>query len=104
MVEEAHYVRRVTRTIESAEFSRREAALYMGVSLRTIDRLREEGEIESFLIRASVKVPQASLDAYKDRQRDAARRHRERASRPQVKDESEIGVPLLVERRNPRAA
>jgi excisionase family DNA binding protein len=104
MVEEAHYVRRVTRTIESEDFSRREAALYLGVSARTIDRLREEGEIEDFLVRGSVRIPKDSLDAYKERQREAARRRRERRARPQVKDDFDIAVPFLEERRTRRAA
>jgi excisionase family DNA binding protein len=104
MVEEAHYVRQVTQTIQSNELSRRGAALYMGVSVRTIDRLREDGEIESFLVRGSVRIPNYSLDRYKERQRDAARRQRERAGHPTVKDDFEISVPFLEERRKRRAA
>jgi excisionase family DNA binding protein len=104
MVEESHYVRRVTRTIESPDFSRREAAVYIGMSVRTVDRLREDGEIESFLQRASVRIPKSSLDAYRDRERLAAQRARERAHAPRLKDDFDTEVPYLKERRARRAA
>jgi excisionase family DNA binding protein len=104
MVEKSHYVRRVTQTIQPNELSRHEAALYLGVSLRTLDRLREDGEIESFLVRGCVRVVVAAIDAYKERQREAARRERMRAGRPMAKSDFEIEIPFLAERRRQRAA
>jgi excisionase family DNA binding protein len=104
MVELPLYVRRVTDPIESDEFSRQEAALKLGVSLRTIDRLREDGELESFLVRGIVRIPKESVEAYKARQRDEARRQRERAFKETVKDDFDVEVPFLAERRGRRAA
>jgi excisionase family DNA binding protein len=94
----------VTGTIQPNELSRREAALYLGVSLRTLDRLREDGEIESFGVRGCVRVVVASIDAYKERQREAAKRLRTQAGQLPAKGDFEIEMPWLAERRGRRAA
>lgn len=104
MVEHPLYVRRVTTPIETADVSRHEAALKMGLSPRTIDRLRADGELESFLYRGCVKIPTASIEAYRERQREAARRLRERSFKPPVIDDFDVEVPFLAERRRRRAA
>ena len=105
MVEEALYVRQVTSEITSSELSRRETAACLGVSLKTVDRLRDAGEIDWFGIGAAVRVELASIDAYKERQREARRRkQRGTSGLAQSKFELELKIPALDEARAQRAA
>jgi excisionase family DNA binding protein len=105
MVEEALYVRQVTSEIISSELSRRETAAYLGMSLKTVDRLRDNGEIDWFEIGAAVRIELASIDAYKERQREARRRkQRGTSGLVQSKFELELNIPALDEARAQRAA
>jgi excisionase family DNA binding protein len=49
--------------------SRKDAARRLGCSTRTIDRLREEGELEEFTVGSRVVIEIASILAYEQRQR-----------------------------------
>lgn len=49
--------------------SRKDAARRLGCSTRTIDRLREDGELEESTVRSRVVIEIASILAYEQRQR-----------------------------------
>ncbi|HKB94941.1 MAG TPA: helix-turn-helix domain-containing protein [Gaiellaceae bacterium] len=53
---------------DDGNLSKRHAAEWLDVSERTIDRLRAEGEVEAFRAREGVRIPLASLRAYRRRQ------------------------------------
>ena len=54
--------------------SKPQAATYLGgISVRTLDRLIEDGELTAILVRGRKKVEVAVLDRYLDRQRQGAR-------------------------------
>jgi len=56
--------------------SKARAAALLGVSPGTIDRLRDDGEIEAINVRGTVKVLVSSLEAYIERQLDQAEARR----------------------------
>lgn len=111
MVEESLYVRRVTKTVLIAaptplELTREQSAGYLGVSLKTVDRLRDAGELDWFYVGASVKVELESIEAFKERQREARRnRQRSRSDLEESKREGlELVIPALEEARARKAA
>ncbi|HET7170669.1 MAG TPA: helix-turn-helix domain-containing protein, partial [Gaiellales bacterium] len=55
---------------------KRRAAVLLGVSPGTIDRLRDDGEIEAINVRGIVMVLVSSLEAYIERQLDQAEARR----------------------------
>ena len=60
------------------ELKKKDAANWLDVSTRTIDRLRADGELEASRVRGGVRIEIASLQAYKDRQRKLAREKQQR--------------------------
>ncbi len=61
---------------ESTLISKKTAAHYLGVSESTVDRLRQDGEIEAIRVRGLVRVFVPSLDAFTTRQREQAEAER----------------------------
>jgi hypothetical protein len=55
-----------------ADLAKKTAARELGVSERTIDRLRNQGEITWHLVGAKVVIAEESIAAFRERQRDAA--------------------------------
>ena len=53
--------------------SRGDVADLLGVSMRTVDRLRAEGELRSVLVRGCVRFTAADVQAYIDAQRKGDR-------------------------------
>jgi hypothetical protein len=111
MVEDSLYVRQVTKTVLIAaptplELTREQSAGYLGVSLKTVDRLRDAGELDWFYVGASVKVELESIEAFKERQRQARRnRQRSRRDLEESKREGlELVIPALEEARARKAA
>jgi excisionase family DNA binding protein len=56
----------------------KEAAAYLGVSTKTIDRMVERGELESYKVGRLRRFDRSALDAYLDRQRKIAAEERAR--------------------------
>jgi excisionase family DNA binding protein len=100
------YLRRVPSPIQPKEISRHEAALYLGVSVKTVDRLRAAGELDDFAIGAVVRIEIESIDAFKERQRQARRSRQFASTRlaESVREEDELPIPALARARDERAA
>lgn len=60
-----------TPLTERAALTRKDAADYLSLSLRTLDDMLADGTIPSLKIGASRRILRADLDAYLQQQRDA---------------------------------
>jgi excisionase family DNA binding protein len=63
---------------ERERLSTKEAAAYLGVSTKTIDRMVAAGELESYKVGRLRRFDRSALDAYLDRQRKIAAEERQR--------------------------
>lgn len=53
--------------------SKWEVASYLGVSWRTVDRLRKRGELDTVFVETLPRITKESVAAYVERQREASR-------------------------------